>query len=91
MEFDLTVRFYYYIPKDHVGVLYDTFSNSYDSRIEGNAKNQIKVCLNVELIAGLFCCSLLFCSVLFCSVAFYDFFDCVLYRMSLLCSNLKTI
>ena len=68
MEFDLTVRFYYYIPKDHVGVLYDTFSNSYDSRIEGNAKNQIKVCLNVELIAGLFCCSLLFCSVLFCSV-----------------------
>jgi hypothetical protein len=43
MEFDLTVRFYYRIPKDHVGVIYDTFSNSYNSRIEGNAKNQIKV------------------------------------------------
>ena len=34
MEFQLRVRFYYRIPQEGVGELYDRFSNSYDSRIE---------------------------------------------------------
>lgn len=42
MEFTLTIRFYYKIPKDSVGKIYDLYSQNYGQRVENNAMNVIK-------------------------------------------------
>lgn len=42
MEFGMNVKFYYRIPEDMVGVIYDRYSKSYGSRIYSNSKKIIK-------------------------------------------------
>lgn len=42
LEFDLDVSFYYKLPKENLGTIYDTYSTSYASKIESNAKQVTK-------------------------------------------------
>ena len=42
LEFDLDITFYYNLPKDAVGDIYDKFSTNYHSRVENNAKQVTK-------------------------------------------------
>ena len=42
MEFDLNFRFYFRIPINQVGTIYNIYSKNYDSRIIGNSKKVIK-------------------------------------------------
>ena len=42
MEFTLYLRFYYKIPKNHVGKIYNLYSKNYPQRIENNGLNIIK-------------------------------------------------
>lgn len=42
LEFDIHVGFYYRLPKDNVGAIYDSFSTNYGSRVENNAKRLVK-------------------------------------------------
>jgi len=42
MEFGIHVKFYYRIPEDMVGIIYDRYSKSYGSRIFSNSKKIIK-------------------------------------------------
>lgn len=42
LEFDLDVSFYYKLPKENLGTIYDTYSTSYANKIESNAKQVTK-------------------------------------------------
>ena len=42
LEFDLDVSFYYKLPKEEIGSIYNLYSTNYGSRIENNAKQVTK-------------------------------------------------
>lgn len=42
LEFDLDISFYYKLPKENLGKIYDTYSTSYANKIESNAKQVTK-------------------------------------------------
>jgi hypothetical protein len=42
LEFSVEIGFYYKIPKENLGALYDSFSNNYHDRVVSNAQTTIK-------------------------------------------------
>lgn len=42
LEFDLDVSFYYKLPREEIGSIYNLYSTNYESRIENNAKQVTK-------------------------------------------------
>jgi len=42
LEFDLDVSFYYKLPKNNIGKIYNSYSSSYENKIEANAKQVTK-------------------------------------------------
>jgi hypothetical protein len=42
LEFDLNVSFYYRLPKENLGIIYNSYSTSYENKIEANAKQVTK-------------------------------------------------
>ncbi len=42
LEFDIQVEFYYRLPKDNLGMIYNSYSFNYDDLVHSNAKTTIK-------------------------------------------------
>ncbi|CAM9265510.1 unnamed protein product, partial [Ectocarpus fasciculatus] len=42
LEFSVAIQFYYRLPKENLGDIYDSFSNNYNDRVVSNAQTTIK-------------------------------------------------
>jgi|SaaInlStandDraft_4_1057021.scaffolds.fasta_scaffold02459_6 hypothetical protein len=42
LEYELYIRFFYELPEENIGDIYNRFSNNYDSRVVNNAKQLVK-------------------------------------------------